>query len=273
MYVGIDVGGSKTLIALFDKKGNLLKQNRLQTPDSIDKFSRQLQTGYRALVGDTKIKAIGLGVPGAIDYDRSELLAASNLNWLQPALPREMAGWLGAPVRVANDALLGGWAEASLGAGKDFASVLYVTLSTGVGTSFIIDGHPQAAWLKSEGGQMIIQGEHQTFRRLENLVAGPAIKERFGKFGYEISDPAIWDQIARDLAVGLFNMFTLLHPEVIILSGGMSLHFDAFARPLKKYLDQLNPGLYSTPKVLVAANPETSVAYGCYLLAKNGLER
>ena len=272
MYLGIDVGGTKTLYALLDKKGQMLREDRQPTVGSVAGLAKQAAASYRRLAPKGRVKAVGVGLPAAIDYHNPPLIKSGSLPWLGNDVVAELEQIFKVPVRIANDALLGGWSEATTGAGAGFGVVLYVTLSTGVGTSLIINGRPHAQLLQSEGGQMIVQSQHQTLHRLEDLVSGPAIRDRFGQFGYEISDPAIWEAIARDLSVGLFNMITVIRPQIVVIGGGLGMHFDAYRAPLRKYLEQLNPGFISLPQVRPAANPETAVAYGCYLLAKKGLK-
>ena len=269
MYIGIDIGASKTLLALFDKNGGLLKQKSFATPADIDDFLKQLTSAYKTIQRRTRIKGIGMAIPGSVDKEAKVILACGNLPWRNSDLPAQFERRVKVPTQIENDAVLGGLAEANLGAAQGETVVLYITIGTGVGTGIIINGRIHPALDKSEGGMMVVASRDQSYKRLEDLVAGPDFRERFGKYGFDVIDPNIWEAFARDLAAGVFNMITLVQPTMVVLGGGMSVHFEAFKRPLLKYLTQLNPGLYDLPPVKKAKFVETAVIYGAYLLAKS----
>lgn len=268
MYVGVDVGASKTLLALFDESGKIIKQSKFTTYETADHFVKALSHRLKSLAGTRKLRAIGLGVPCSIDQ-RSKIIGCGNLPWNNFDLLGTLKTHWHCPIVIDNDAVLGGLAEARLGAGQDYEVVLYVTISTGVGTGIIVGGKILPALAKSEGGQMITRTNGSEMLRLEDLVSGPAVKERYRQLGYEITDPNKWDAIARDLAIGLFNMISFINPDVLVLGGGMAMHFDAFSVPLQKYLEELKSDFYPLPPIRQAKFVETAVVYGCYLIAKS----
>lgn len=268
-YCSIDVGGTKTLMALFTADGEILKRRQFDTPKVPADFINTAIHNFKKIAAKQIVKSIGLGLPGSLDAESGAIIFSPNLSaWRGFNVASELSAKLKLPIRVDNDANLGALAEANLGAGQSYRTVLYVTISTGVGTGIVIGGQLWPELSKSEGGMIVFATRDQSYKRLEDLVAGPEFKNRFGKYGFDVIDPNIWSAFARDLAAGLFNMITLFTPDIVILGGGMSVHFGAFRKPLINFVQQLNPGLYPMPPIEQAKYVEEAVIYGGYLLAK-----
>lgn len=267
--MAVDVGASKTLLAVFDSAGKISAQQKFSTQKDYANFLAELESNYAQLAAGQIIKSIAVAVPGAVNVNSERIV--TNLNWGDITLKLHLQTKHKLPVTIANDANLGALSEARIGAGQGYQTVLYVTISTGVGTGIVVDG--QIVLPRSEGGQIIQQYSDSGFMRFEDLVGGPDFIERFGKPGFEVKDPAIWEAFAKDLAVGLFNLITVIGPDVVILGGGMARHYPLFDAPLKQQLAVLNKKLwYPTPPVLQAKNVETAVIQGCYLLAKDSVQ-
>jgi predicted NBD/HSP70 family sugar kinase len=106
-------------------------------------------------------------------------------------------------------------------------------------------------------------GKRQEF---EEAVSGRAIKRRFGKFGYQITDPKTWDLYAADLALGLHDLITVLSPEIVVIGGGVGVHLKRFHDPLVKHLRALKQ-MYELPPIVEARYIETGTAHGALILA------
>jgi predicted NBD/HSP70 family sugar kinase len=104
----------------------------------------------------------------------------------------------------------------------------------------------------------------------EYAASGKALIRRFGKAGYQITDPKVWDEFAKDLAVGLHNLIVVLSPSVVVIGGGVGVHFHKFEAFLRQHLVELQPAHYDPlpiPPIVPAQNMETAVAYGTLILA------
>ena len=270
MYLGVDVGGTKTLVARFSESGRIEAQERFETPSSQSAFLKLLTKTAKKLA-TPQLRAAGVGVPGSIDHGKGVMIAGGRVRWHNLPIGESLGTALSVPVAVENDAMLGGLAEARMGAGQGFESVLYVTISTGVGTGIILNGQIPPTVSGSEGGHMLYQVDDELVK-FEDLVSGPALVERFGAPGYEITDPAVWDTFAQDLALGLFNMITLFMPRVVVLGGGVSVHFDKFGAHLLRHIEAYDHGIFALPEIRQATHVETAVLHGSYLLAKDALK-
>jgi glucokinase len=145
--------------------------------------------------------------------------------------------------------------------------VLYVTVSTGIGTGFIEHRMIDPGLADSEGGQIMLE-HHGKLVKWEDFASGHAIVKRFHKKAAEITDDTIWKTIAHDLATGLIQLIAISQPEIIVLGGSVGTYFSRYKESLTKALKRYETPLVQIPPIREAARPEEAVIYGCYDLAK-----
>lgn len=265
MYLAIDIGGTKTLVACFDKRGVLREQLRFLTPSDYQLFIRQVAKSVADL-STKEFTSAAVALPGLIDRKRGTGIAFGNLPWRNVSVVEDIQQIVHCPVYVENDANLAGLSEAEL-LQDDFSKVLYVTISTGIGTGVIIDQEIDPDFADAEGGHIVL--EHNGRRQMwEKFASGSAIVRRFGKRAQDITDAKTWRIIARDIATGLIDLSAVIQPEVIVLGGGVSTYFDRFASYVKDEMRQFSTPLTKVPQLRRAQRPEEAVVYGCYLYAK-----
>jgi glucokinase len=277
MYVGIDIGGTKTLVATATSKYTLKTSQKILTPADALKALDEISIMIEAQAGN-KISAIGISAPGPLDRHKGRILNPPNLPWRNVSLTDHLHKRFGVPVALENDANAAALAEYTLGAGRGYNPVLYVTISTGVGTGLISDGHIYHGRYDTEGGHIMLQtngplcgcGGHGHF---EAISSGTAIKRRYGKFGYEIKDKPTWKLIARDMAQGLVSLAAVTSPEAIILGGGVSVHWERFKDPLEEYFHQFWAHMYPPPVIKPAHHIETAAIFGAFLVAKQAAQK
>lgn len=267
MYLAVDIGGTKTLLALFSHSGQLLESLRFKTPPDYPDFLAELSKTYSKLQHDTaKIDACVVGAPGKIDRAKGVGVTFGNLPWENVPIAADIKKVCGVDVRVENDANLAGLSEASL-VSKTYNKVLYVTISTGIGGAVIVDGAIDEEHADTEFGHMIYQHEGK-LQRWEEFASGKAIYNKFGKPASAIKDPSAWYLISRNIALGLTNVVVNLTPDVIIIGGGVGTHFDKYADQLHEEMMLFGSKLVSVPPIRKAIRPEEAVIYGCYELAR-----
>jgi len=265
MYLAIDIGGTKTLVTCFDKHGTLREQLRFLTPTDYRLFIRQIAKSVADL-STKEFLAAGVALPGLIDREHGTGVVFGNLPWRNVSIEKDIERIAKCPVYLENDANLAGLSEAEL-LQDEFSKVLYVTISTGIGTGVIIDQQIDPDFADAEGGHIIL--EHNGRRQMwEKFASGSAIVRRFGKRAQDITDVKTWRIIARDIATGLTDLSAVIQPEVIVLGGGVSTYFDRFAPYVKEEMERFSTPLTKAPQLRRAQRPEEAVAYGCYLFAK-----
>ena len=264
MYLGIDIGGTKTLIARLDNQGAVKESFRFSTPISYTGFLRELAITV-AKLSTNKFIAVGVAAPGRIDREHGIARDFGNLPWHDVPLQRDLQKMFGVPVALDNDANLAGLSEALLI--PQYDCVLYVTISTGIGTGIITNKAIDPEFADSEGGHIMLEHKDKV-TSWESFASGQAIVKRFGKRADEINDQKTWKIITHDIALGLYDLIAFIQPDAVVLGGGVLSNFDKFDDLLLKELRRYETPLTPIPPILKAQRPEEAVVYGCYELAR-----
>ncbi|RAP75829.1 ROK family protein [Paenibacillus montanisoli] len=151
-YVGVDIGGTNTVIGIFDESRVLLRKKSFPTllphlpaktdhPAAFyDKLTEEI-FGLAQEAGCTDgLALVGMGVPGRIDPYQGRAEAASNLGWFGVPFAEQMSKRLGVPVRIDNDVRIYALGELTAGAGQGYRNMLCLTVGTGIATAIIADG-------------------------------------------------------------------------------------------------------------------------------------
>lgn len=146
--VGIDVGGTKTALGLFDDRHALVEKRAMESEPGLG-FEEMLGLIGQELggllsaagAGRSELKGVGLGLPGHVHFEQGLLLTAPNLpNWAGKNVRDEASKRFGVPCLADNDANVAALAEFTAGAGRGSQNMAYVTISTGVGCGLVLGG-------------------------------------------------------------------------------------------------------------------------------------
>lgn len=302
---GIEIGGTKLQVAVFDD--DLVIRERLRF--GVDRESGaagirdRLRAALEVLLAKGPISAFGAGFGGPVDYE-SGLIARSNQieGWSDFPLGDWLREITGLPVAVDNDANVAALAEATRGAGAGSPCVFYVTLGSGVGGGFVAKGElfHAAKPGESEIGLCLLDraGANVESRcsgwavdkRMRSLLERGAVARpegwRVGVTGQEavflgplleMKDPAamaLLEEVTEDLAFGLSHVVQLLHPDRIVLGGGLSLIGEPLRAGVAEKLPRfVTPAFRPGPGVELARLGEDVVLVGAALLARDALSR
>lgn len=270
MYLGIDVGATKTLFAVFEPSGEVVCEKKIKTDPNYDNFKTDIAAETKELTSQFNISHACCALPGTIDPETGTALAFGNENWQNVPVKHDLEAILpDAKVIVHNDAKLAGLSEAKSLEGN-YKKVLYLTISTGIGGGVIKDGMIDKDFENFEPGQMVFEHGGQAMQ-WEDFASGRALKQRYGKIAAEIEDPAIWQEYAAELAHGFENLLATVQPDVVVVGGGVGAHFEKFKQYLQEALNKINNPLVPVPPLLKARRPEEAVVYGCYEYIKQNL--
>lgn len=271
MLLAIDIGGTKTLLAVFGNEQKPLNTFVFPTPAKYTEFLSQLHKHIGHLPGKDALTICAVAAPGRIDREHGIVLNLGNLPWEHVPIKADIEKFLHVPVLIENDAKLAGLAEAQY-IKNEYRKVLYITISTGIGIGLVVDGRIEESLQDSEGGRMMLEHDG-TVKKWEDFASGRAIVKKYGKRASEIDDPSTWKIIASDIAVGIIDLIAVLQPEVIVIGGGVGAHFNKFGHLLNESLKQFSDPLVPIPPVLAAKHAEEAVIYGCYVYAKQHKHR
>ncbi|MCW3020805.1 MAG: hypothetical protein JWR30_127 [Conexibacter sp.] len=310
---GVDLGGTKIQAVVVDDDQHVLGQARRPTPAvggpadvvaAIDEALRE--AADQASVDVASLSGIGIGAPGAIDEATGSLARAGNLpGWRDPyPLAGDLTGRLGPPVMLGNDVQVATDAEFTLGAAKEFQSLLGVFWGTGVGGGIVLEGRP---WLgrgaAGEIGHVVVRhhglpcpcGRHGC---MEAYAGRRAMEQRareaqdggekthlfkiMEEKGRERLTSGVWakaverdddvavrliDDAVEALGVAVASACNILDVDAVIIGGGMGVRFgEPYARRIE---EAMMPHLFHDdlpPVIRVAELGDLGGALGAALL-------
>lgn len=267
MYIAIDIGGTKTLIAAFSAEGEVLDSKKYPTNKNFDDFMVELVSSVEEISKNQPITAISVAAPALINHDQQIAVAFGNLNWQNVDIVSPLKYNFTDLVFIENDAKLGALGEANLGAGRDHDTVLYVTISTGIGTGITKSGRLDETLINAEGGMMeFAHGGH--LERWEKFASGKAFYEKYKTFGSDDNNPDHWREWSKEVAIGLLNLISIIQPDVVVIGGSMGNHIAKYHDFLYQDIQDLRGPTVKMPIIVGAEHPDEAVINGCYVLCK-----
>lgn len=147
--IGVDLGGTNLRVAAVNDRGEMMESIETLTEighgresvvarltDAVRFLSRKYSSVHT-------FKGVGVGLPGIIDLEAGTLHSAANLpGWSGYAAREDLEEKLGATVILENDANCAALGEKWLGAGRGADDLCMITLGTGVGGGFVVNGRP-----------------------------------------------------------------------------------------------------------------------------------
>jgi glucokinase len=260
--VGVDLGGTKIAAGIVDLEGKIL--DRAELPSSIDDPNAvrdQIAELVQKLSPDSHTLGLGIGAAGIVNFATGYYLYGPNTGLREVELARIVEEEVDLPVRLDNDANCAAWAEHRFGIGKGTRHFVCITLGTGIGGGFVLDGRPYrgAHGGAAEIGHMIVdpdgpvcgcgrRGCWEQFASglaleasaLEGLAENPesALKEHLkdGRIpGRAITDAArtgdalavkVVETMARWIGWGFGSLVNIIEPERIAIAGGIVREWD-----------------------------------------------
>ena len=272
MYLLFDIGGTNTRIALSEDAFTFGEPTVLRTPSDFDEGMVRMREVMNTLSGGNPILAAAGGIAGPLDAARETLGAAPNLpNWRHKPVREALAGALGAECFLENDAALGGLGEAVEGAAKGYSIAAFLTIGTGFGGVRIVNGAIDRSDFGFEPGhQIIVPGGEPCgcggAGHLESYVSGTGIERRSGKKPAHITDPAVWEEVAQYLAIGINNIIVHWSPRLVVLG-----HTDIMKKILlERVREHVASFLKITPppNIVLSKLGDRGVLYGALALLK-----
>jgi glucokinase len=271
LIAGVDIGGTKIAVGMVSDAGNVLA--RRECPTDPQRGYAHALANIRTMLDATsreanaKITGIGIGSTGPVLPLTGEFGDVNFFpNWKGENLVRDLSEHFHVSVALENDGDAAALGEASWGAGKNKKRLLYVTIGTGIGTGFIIDGrlyrgadysHPEIGHhLVDPSGPPCVCGFRGCW---ESLAAGPAMTAWINEqapsdyahgrdlsakricelavAGDELAKRAV-DREAYYLGLGIANLVTIFCPDAIVLGGSVMKSAPLFLDQIKERIRQ-----------------------------------
>ncbi|HEX4123142.1 MAG TPA: ROK family protein [Tepidisphaeraceae bacterium] len=282
LYIGLDIGGTKLIVAAADAHGKILEQTQSPTPLELDAGLSLLHEMIGTVSGGRPIAGMGAAIGGPLDHRTGVVSPLHQPMWRNVPLGQIMQDRWNAPLHVDVDTNVAALGEYHFG-GNQVPRMLYLTVSTGMGGGFLIDGriyrgmngeHPevahQAVPFRCSHPEKIACA-CGTPDCLEALVSGNAIKRVYGKPAEQLTEPE-WAEVQYNLAQGLRNLSAIYLPDLIVLGGGVAC---GRGEKLLHYLREFLPTrlkLVPVPKLALSRLGYHTALLGSIAVAIHGLE-
>lgn len=137
--IGVDIGGTKIRLGVISETNQVLKDRIIPTKIPVYPYlENEIQ---KLLLEFPDVNGIGIGTRGMVDHVRGKILYEKELEgWEGTEVKSQLEAATHIRVEVNNDANCAALAEAELGAGKGFESVICLTIGTCLGGGFVFDG-------------------------------------------------------------------------------------------------------------------------------------
>ena len=288
-YFALDIGGTKTKYALLGEKGEILstyeKDTEAQRGGSfiLENVKGEIRRVLEELKGEltegtqeekkaeSLLAGICISTAGMVDEIKGEIIHAG------PQIPEykgckwkeEIERRFSIPCEVENDVKCAGLGEYSFGSGKGRKSMLCLTIGTGIGGSFILDGEVYHGTSHSamEIGYMQIPGG--MFQRMASTSAlVKRVASRKGEPEEYWNGKRIFEEVAKEdkicleeldrlcdaLSIGLSNLCYAFNPECIVLGGGIMEQKEILIPKIRTHLHEHLVPIVAENTTLLAAS-------------------
>jgi len=295
--IGVDLGGTKIATALCDSDCSILSKVKVNT-GSNDGEERVLQrikeSIYQVIelsgVPLDQISGIGISSPGPLSVSRGIIIYVASIGWNNVPIRQLIYDEFKVPTYLENDCNAAAYGEKWLGAGRGYDNLIYITVSTGIGSGIILDqkiyhGKHDAA---GEFGHICIEYDGRRCSCgnkgcLQAYSSGTAIaqiaRENISqaanssildyskndvnsidclaaeKAAYDGDEYArnIWIQAGSKLGHGISILMQMVDPDIVVIGGGVSKAWDLFYSPMINAIKEHTYKLISDDMVIVPA--------------------
>lgn len=253
IYGGIEGGGTKFNCMVGSGPDNIIAEARFPTTTPAETIG-QVCEFFEPYVH--QLQGLGLGSFGPFDVDPTSptygyITTTPKPHWGNTNVLGMLQEKLNLPMAVDMDVVVAGLGEAKWGASKDDTHSLYLTIGTGIGGGYIVNGKPFHGLTSLEMGHIRIPHDSKLdpFQGVcpyhgdcfEGLCAGPAVEARLGQRGETLPDEhPFWDVEATYIANALVNYILSLAPQRIIIGGGVMQKSRMFPTVRRKVQELLN---------------------------------
>lgn len=285
MIAGIELGGTKTVVATGPGDGTVSEEWRFPTTTPDETFRRATgwlrERGMPDAIGIAAFGPVGI-VPGRESYGK--LLATPKPGWAGHSITGALsAAFPAARLALDTDVNAAALAEARCGAAHGLVDVAYITIGTGIGAGVLSGGRLVHGALHPEFGHFKVPrlpGDgfpgvcpfHQDC--LEGMASGPSMAARWGRAAAELpADHPAWETEAWYLAHGVLALLAIVSPARVIIGGGVS-QADGFHAKVEARLEELAAGYFppleDRPYVVAPALGQQAGIIGALILAADG---
>ncbi len=272
-YIGIDIGGTKSLYALLDDHFEVLAEEKLRThPEKggVRAFAAAMSDAVESLMKEAerrrlKVKVVGVGCAGDIDLDRGVVRHSPNLPFLDGfALGARLEKLTGARTFVGHDVQAALYGELTHGAARKARHVIGVWLGTGVGGALIVNRRLHLGATGDAGdicNYMLhaVDVSHDSPRKevLDNVASRTAIAGDAAALAAKHAAPSLEKMVGTDVRdIGSEDLASAIRAGDKTIEKLVRSRAGVVGAALSNLVDFLNPDMIVLGGGLVQAMPE-----------------
>jgi len=282
---GVDLGGTKLSVGLINPDGKLFDKITVYDHRGKDENMIVLQISQlirqvlsKNNLTESDLDGIGIGFPGHVRYRDGHTLTTSNLKGFKNyPLRKAMEEHFQVPVLLDNDANAQALCEFKFGAGRGYESLIFLTISTGIGAGIILNKklYRGITGTAGEFGHTIVNSDNKQICTCGNegclmaCACGMALPHLFrkkteqgmktrltlpedfdyrnvdGKLimqGLEMGDPlsiSVIEECADYIGIAVYNIFQVFNPPLVVLGGGLTCWGESYLTRVRKKFDEL----------------------------------
>lgn len=261
-YIGVDIGGTKTLVIVEDEKKEIFK-TRTRTSCNVNEIIDNINKIIANLGIGENIAGMAVGVPGRVDSTQGIIIDAPALGWINLDMMAIFKKSFEFPVFIDNDVNLAIFSEKYRGGFAYSSNMFYISIGTGVGSSMIINNQLvrgssyEAGEIGYFSNELDIRdgvlGESGEFGMFEKRISGTALNEKAKQIGLDSNSlfeeyyggntevKKIIEDFTLHLSIVLSNVISLLNPEIVIIGGGVSTSMKGLLQYIKDTVAKITP--------------------------------
>jgi fructokinase len=228
-YGTVEMGGTRTSCAVGSSPDDLSSSIRFSTTDPAETLGKVV-----GFLGAESLDAVGIAAFGPLDLERGRMAVTPKEGWSGIDFVSPIRDSLDTPIGFDTDVNGAALGEARWGAGRGLRTFTYVTVGTGIGGGALVDGQPLHGLGHPEMGHISVRRHPEDDFRgicplhvdcLEGLASGPAIQQRSGIPGQDLSGTDLKAAVELEsfyLSQLMRSLVYILAPQRVILGGGVS---------------------------------------------------
>jgi len=294
IVIGIDVGGTSIKGGAIKDTGEVLDTFSLKTYKDMSPegmfglLCEEINNFISSHKYNEEISGVGLGIPGLLDKKKGIIFSSPNMpTWLDFEVTDFISSRIHLPVKIVNDASAAALGEARYGSGKEYESLIMITLGTGVGGGIVLDKKLYDG-LGGTGAQLghsliVFNGRPCNCGRkgcLEAYASATALNKETVKAINENPNSILAEVAKKDgkvsgrtafiaeskgcpvghkvveeyimyLSEGLLDYCNIFRPDIFVLSGGIANEGENLINRIRTYMKERDFGFKGSPEVLV----------------------
>ena len=257
LFGSIEAGGTKFICAVGYDAHTIVDEILFPTTTPLETMSKVMEFFHNSSEKIQELSAIGVGSFGPVNINRDsdtfgQILQTPKKGWSDFNIIQTLKSSFPVPIALDTDVNCALLAEVNWGAGRGLNNVAYMTVGTGIGGGFYINGNVANGFIHPEIGHLRIESQlegddfegvcpYHKNKCFEGLASGPALIKRWGKKPHELPiDHEAWTLEADYLARLCLNVVLTTSPERIIMGGGVMKQTQLFGMIKERLKHMLN---------------------------------